>query len=155
MDDPWKRATFIPAVFYRDAAAALDWLEKAFDFERAMVITDSEGNLVHSEMSFEGGTIMIGAEWTDYVAAPGSVGGKNTQCVQVQVKSSVDAHCARAKAAGAEIVRPLEDQFYGDRTYSARDPEGHVWNFGEPVKSVSREEAEKASGLKIEGWMET
>ena len=64
----------------------------------------------------------------------------------------IDAHCERAKAAGAVIVRELENQFYGDRTYSARDPEGHVWSFGQTLQKVSREDAEKASGLKIEGW---
>ena len=51
------------------------------------------------------------------------------------------------------IVRELQNQFYGDRTYSARDPEGHVWSFGQNLQNVSREEAEKASGLKIEGWL--
>ena len=50
------------------------------------------------------------------------------------------------------IVRELADQFYGDRTYSAKDPEGHIWTFGQAVRRVSREEAEQASGLKIQGW---
>lgn len=119
-----------------------------------MLITDSAGNLSHSEMSFEGGVIMVGPEWAAYTAAPVSVGGKNTQNIHVHLSQSVDAHCARATAAGAEIVRALEDQFYGDRTYSARDPEGHVWTFGQTVKRVSRKAAEEASGLKIEGWID-
>jgi uncharacterized glyoxalase superfamily protein PhnB len=59
---------------------------------------------------------------------------------------------ARAAAAGAEIVQQPTDQFYGDRTYRARDPEGHVWTFAQTVRRVSREEAERASGFKIEGW---
>src|ERR1700730_2478946 len=67
-------------------------------------------------------------------------------------KEGRDTHCAQARAAGAVIVREPDDQFYGDRVYSAKDPEGHVWNFGQTVRVVSREEAEKASGLKIEGW---
>lgn len=50
------------------------------------------------------------------------------------------------------IVCPPEDQFYGDRVYSVRDLEGHVWSFGQTVKIVSRDEAEKATGLKIGGW---
>lgn len=57
-----------------------------------------------------------------------------------------------APAAGATILTEPEDQFYGDRTYRARDPEGHVWTFAQTVRRVSREEAEAASGLKIEGW---
>ncbi|MFP5404770.1 MAG: VOC family protein, partial [Gammaproteobacteria bacterium] len=79
MEDPWKRPAFMPALFYKDAFAALDWLEKAFGFERTMVITDLHGNLAHAEMGFDGGVVMIGSEWTDYTAAPDSVAGKNTQ----------------------------------------------------------------------------
>ena len=149
-----KGQTFTPALCYKDASAALDWLERAFGFERSMVITDDEGNLGHSEMRFEDGVIMIGSEWADYTAAPCSTGGKNSQNVHVQLNEDVDAHCARSSAAGAEIVRPPEDQFYGDRTYSARDPEGHVWTFGQKIRDVSRTEAERASGLNIEGWPE-
>lgn len=147
-----KRSTFTPALCYKDASAALDWLEKAFGFERVMVITDHDGHLAHAEMRFEDGVIMVGSEWTDYTASPCSISGKNTQNIHVQLDEEVDPHCARAKAAGAEIVRPLEDQFYGDRTYSARDPEGHVWTFSQTKRDVSKSEAERASGFKIEGW---
>lgn len=58
----------------------------------------------------------------------------------------------RAKSVGAEILQTPKDEFYGDRTYRARDPEGHVWTFGQTVNDVSREEAEQASGLTTEGW---
>lgn len=57
------------------------------------------------------------------------------------------------RAAGATIVREPADQFHGDRVYSAADPEGHVWSFGQSVRGVSREEAEQLSGLKITGWV--
>ena len=153
MDDPFKRATIGSALFYKDPFAALDFLESAFGFERTMVITDEDGNLGHSEMRFDDGYIMVGAEWADYVASPASTGGRNTQSIHVHLRDGIDAHCARAIAAGAVIVRDLEDQFYGDRTYSARDPEGHVWSFAQTQRYVSREDAEKASGLKIEGWI--
>jgi uncharacterized glyoxalase superfamily protein PhnB len=153
MDDPFRRPTFGSAVFYKDPVAALVWMEKAFGFERMMVITDAKGDLVHSEMKFGDGYIMVGSEYADFVASPASVGAKNTQSIHVQLKDQIDAHCERARAAGAVIVREPADQFYGDRTYMARDPEGHVWSFGQTVRQVSREEAEKASGLKIEGWI--
>ena len=153
MDDQFRRPTFGSAVLYKDPVAALDWLEKAFGFERMMVITDAAGRLVHSEMRFGDGYIMVGGEFADFVASPASVGGKNTQSIHVHLKDGIDAHCARARAAGAVIVREPEDQFYGDRVYSAKDPEGHVWSFGQTVRQVSREEAEKASGLKIDGWV--
>lgn len=152
MDDPFRRPTLTTAVFYKDPWAALDWLEKAFGFERSMVITDKDGKLGHSEMRFGDGLIYVGSEWAEFIASPASIGGKNTQSINVHLRDGLDAHCARARAAGAVIVREPDDQFYGDRVYSAKDPEGHVWTFGQTVRVVSREEAEKASGLKIEGW---
>jgi len=152
MTDPFRRPTFGSAVFYDDPFAALDWLEAAFGFERVMVITDAEGKLAHSEMGYGDGYVMIGPIWNDDVASPRQLGGRNTQTVHVQLTDGIDAHCARAEAAGAVIVRPLATQFYGDRTYCARDPEGHVWSFGQTVATVGRAEAEAASGLTIDGW---
>jgi uncharacterized glyoxalase superfamily protein PhnB len=153
MDDPFRWPTFASAVFYKDPVAALQCLEKAFGFERVMVITDAQGKLVHSQMKFSDGYIMVGGEWADFVASPASAAGRNTQTTHVQLKDGIDAHCERARAAGAVIVREPSDQFYGDRSYMARDPEGHVWTFAQTVRPVSREEAERASGLKIEGWI--
>ena len=153
MEDPFRRPSFGSAVSYRDPWAALDWLEKAFGFERSMVITDKDGRLAHSEMKFGDGYLMVGSEWADFVASPASVGGKNTQSIHVQLQDGIDAHCERARAAGAAILMEPADQFYGDRTYRARDLEGHVWTFAQTVRSVTREEAERASGLKIEGWV--
>jgi uncharacterized glyoxalase superfamily protein PhnB len=148
-----QRPSLSSSLSYRDPKAALKWLERAFGFETAMVITDADGNLGHSEMRFGNGIIMVGNEWTGDHKSPVSIAGKNTQTVHVHLDEDIDKHCARAKAAGAEIIQSPEDQFYGDRTYRARDLEGHIWTFGQTVKAVSREEAEKASGLKIEGWV--
>ncbi|HVP99866.1 MAG TPA: VOC family protein [Roseiarcus sp.] len=152
MDDPYHRSVFTPALFYKDPFAALDWLERAFGFERSMVLTDSSGALGHAELRFADGTIYIGGEWSDFTASPGSVGGRNTQVVHVRVLDDIDGHCERARSAGAVILAEPQEQFYGDRTYRARDPEGHNWTFAQPVRAVSREEAEKASGLNITGW---
>jgi uncharacterized glyoxalase superfamily protein PhnB len=150
MEDPFRRASLIAAVFYKDPNTALDWLENAFGFERTMVITDKDGKVSHSEMRFGDSQIMVGGEWADFVASPASIGGRNTQMLHVHLDGDVDAHCAKAKAAGAVVLQAPADQFYGDRTYRARDPEGHVWTFGQAVRRVGRTEAEKASGLKIE-----
>lgn len=152
MDKPFRRPSLGSAVIYKDPPAALDWLERAFGFERSMLITGQDGEFGHAEMRFGDGYVMIGSEWAEFVASPESTGGKNTQMVHVQLAEGIDAHCARAKAAGAAILQEPSDQFYGDRTYRARDPEGHVWTFGQTVKRVSRQEAEQTSGLKIEGW---
>ena len=83
---------------------------------------------------------------------------RNKQCIRhgthgFQVDTDIDAHCARAHEYGAQIIEPPTTQFYGDRTYRCRDPEGHIWNVSQTVEVVSREEAEAASGLKITGWV--
>lgn len=146
-------AGFRSALFYQDPKAALAWLEKAFGFELVMLLEDAEGNLAHSQMNFGDGYVMIGQEWSDDHKSPRSVGGKNTQTVSIQLDTDIDAHFARAKAAGAVIDAEPTTQFYGDRTYRCRDPEGHIWTVSQTVKAVSREEAEAASGLKITGWI--
>ena len=154
MTDQPRRATLAPAVIYKDPDAALDWLENAFGFERSMVITDADGNLSHAEMTVGECFLMVGAEWAGHVASPASVGGKNTQSVHVHLhEDDIESHHDRAVAAGAQIVREPEDQFYGDRVYAAKDPEGHIWTFSQTVRQISRKDAERASGLKIEGWI--
>lgn len=147
------RSTLTSALCYRDPKAALKFLEAAFGFELVMLIEDGEGNLAHSEMRCGDGLIMIGSEWSQDHKSPASVGGKNTQTVHIHVDEDVDAHCERARAAGFEILMEPADQFYGDRTYRCRDPEGHFWTVGQTVQAVSREDAEAASGLKIQGWL--
>ena len=151
---PDSRASLTSALCYRDPRAALAWLEKAFGFEvvhadrgrgRAMWPTPRCGSA--------NALVMVGSEWSADHDSPASIGGKNTQTVHIQVATDIDAHCERARAAGAEIIMEPEDQFYGDRSYRCRDPEGHIWTVGQTVKVVTREEAEAASGLKIEGWV--
>lgn len=152
MHDLFQRPVFTPSVFYRDHLTALVWLEQAFGFTRSMLITDREGRFGHAEMRCGQGTIMVGGEWAAQIASPASVGGKNTQGVHVLLPDGLEAHCERARAAGAVIVQEPAEQFWGDRNYRARDPEGHEWTFCQVVRNVSRAQAEQASGLRIEGW---
>ena len=143
---------FTSSLTYRDPKAALAWLERAFGFEITMAIDgppEAPQN-GHYEMSCAGqGRVMIGAEWAGWTRSPGSLGGANTQNVHVQVDGGIDEHCERARAAGAVILAEPEDQFYGDRTYRAVDPEGHHWTFGARVRDVTRSEAEAALGQPI------
>ncbi len=141
------------ALFYRDPRAALAWLEKAFGFEVTMLIETADGEVAHSQMTYGGSTVMIGSEWSADHQSPASVNGRNTQTVHIQLDDDIEGHCQRARDAGADIVAELEDQFYGDRTYRCRDPEGHIWTVSQTTKVVSRQDAEVASGLKITGWM--
>ena len=149
MTDPDRPKGLSSAVCYQDAKAAYRWLEEAFGFEPLFVILDADGNLGHSEMTFGNSVVMVGSEWSADHRSPKSVGGKNTQSVHVQLAEGedVDAHCQRAREAGAEILQEPETQFYGDRTYRARDMEGHIWTFGVTEKRMTPEEWDKASGL--------
>lgn len=152
MYDPFDHATLGVGIFYRDPRAALDWLATAFGFERSMLVTDQAGQLVHAEMRFGDAYLIIDSEWTDDIASPASMNGRNTQSVYLRVRADIDGHCATARAAGAVILQEPQDQFYGERVYRARDPEGHVWIFAQTIKIVSKEEAEKLSGFTIDGW---
>ena len=93
MDDPFRRPALASGVFYRDHWAALDFLEKAFGFERTMVITDKDGNLAHSEMRFGDSLIYVGSEWADFVASPASIGGKNSQSIHVHLQDGTVIAC--------------------------------------------------------------
>ena len=137
------------AVSYQDSKAAFRWLEDAFDFEPLFVLLDADGNLAHSEMGYGNSVVMVGNEWSDDHKSPKSIGGKNTQTVHVQldVGDDIDAHCEKARAAGAEIVAEPETQFYGDRTYRAKDPEGHIWTFGVTVAAKTAAEWDAEGGF--------
>ena len=145
------RPKLIPAICYRDSRAALSWLEQAFGFELVFLIEDGQGNVAHSEMRFGDACMMIGNEWSADHKSPASLDGKNTQTVHIQLsEGDLDAHCARARAAGADIIAEPETQFYGDRTYRCRDPEGHIWTVSRTVEDVSIAEMERRTGLKID-----
>lgn len=149
MTDAHRPKGLSSAVSYQDAKAAYRWLEDAFGFEPLFVILDADGNLAHSEMRYGDSVVMVGNEWSDDHRSPRSIGGKNTQSVHVQLApgDDIDAHCARARAAGAAVLQEPETQFYGDRTYRATDPEGHIWTFGVTVQALTPAEWDANSGM--------
>ena len=146
MTEP-KRPTIASCPCYRDPKAALAWLETAFGFEPTMVILMPDGSLAHSEMRFGDGMIMVGNEWSDAHKSPASIGGKNTQSTHIQLDEDIDAHCERARKAGAIIEQEPDTQFYGDRTYRCIDPEGHIWTFGQTVEVMTPEQWDKVAGV--------
>jgi uncharacterized glyoxalase superfamily protein PhnB len=118
-----------PVLSYRDAPAAIRFLHAAFGFETLMEVPNPDGTIAHAEMSLDGAVIMLGSEksdmgWTSPLGLPAV-----NQTVYIALDDP-DVHCARAKAAGAEIVREPQDTDYGSREYGARDLEGHHWSFG-------------------------
>ncbi|HTX48866.1 MAG TPA: VOC family protein [Caulobacteraceae bacterium] len=139
-----------PLIFYRDARAALDFLERAFGFETRMVVDDGQGGVIHSESVFEGHVVMVsGPPPAPKYASPLDLGGRRTGSIHVQLKDGIDALCERARAAGATIEREPADQPYGDRVFTCFDPEGHAWSFGQEVEALSAEEMAAATGRKI------
>jgi PhnB protein len=123
------RTQIIPYIFCRDVPAALEWLAKAFGFVEKMRTGTPSGG-VHGEMTIDGQLIMMGEGAKDKGMLSVRDAGAATQGVFIYL-ADVDAHCARARAAGAEITKPLEDLPYG-RSYTARDLEGHPWFFTTP-----------------------
>jgi uncharacterized glyoxalase superfamily protein PhnB len=146
---------FKPTAFYRDPLAALKWLEAAFGFETTTLVTEPSGKVGYSEMSFHGGSVSINPEFSSEIigdarmVSPLEIDGRSTQFIRVHLAEGLDAHCERARAAGARITDEPSDQFYGERTYRALDLEGHVWNFAQPVAELTIAEMEEASGLKL------
>ena len=121
----------IPALRYRNAKAAIDWLGKAFGFEAKMVVPGEGDHIAHAELVLGNGMVMLGDAETEYsyLVGPPVPGQPVTQGLYVVV-DNVDGHYARAKSEGAEILLDLKTQDYGGRDYTARDLEGHVWTFG-------------------------
>ena len=129
----------VPYLMYADAAAAIEFIGKAFGFEERMRMPAPDGSIMHAELGYQNNVVMLATvvpemgygSPKDLPARHGSV---------LCYVDDVDTHYAQAKAAGATITAELEDKFYGDRMYGATDPEGHQWFFATHVKDVAPED---------------
>jgi uncharacterized glyoxalase superfamily protein PhnB len=120
-------STISPCLRYRDARAAIDWLQRALGATPGEVHEGPDGSVGHAEVWFADGCVMLGS-----TPEPGSGRldwGPGAACVYVVIEDP-DERYARAVAAGAEIVREPADTDYGSRDFIAKDPEGNVWSFG-------------------------
>lgn len=126
-------STIIPGMRYRDAHAAIDWLCRAFGFEKHAVYENEQGRVMHAQLVYGNGMLMLSDVRPEglgqYMAQPDEIDGRETQCVYVMVRDC-RAHYERAKAAGAEIIQEYEEKDYGGAGYGCRDPQGHLWSFG-------------------------
>ena len=126
-----------PNVFYDDPAAALEWLSKTFGFETRMSMPGPSGGVIHAEMQVADSAFMMSPTGdAEAWSSPKSLGGSVTQSLYVYV-DDVDAHCERARSAGAVIASEPETMFWGDRTYVAEDLEGHRWTFAQVVEEIA------------------
>lgn len=128
-----SHSSVIPAFRYRDAAAAIEWLCSVLGFTRHAVYEGAGGVINHAELALGGGMIMLGSMKDDEhgrrFKAPSELGGAETSSAYIVVPDA-DAVYARAQAAGATIVRPLQNMDYGSREFAVSDPEGHTWSVG-------------------------
>jgi uncharacterized glyoxalase superfamily protein PhnB len=124
-----------PYLYYEDAGPALEFLEKAFGFEIVSAFRTPEGRVLTSRVRLGSGVIMVGPGMDRFKtrAVPDPEWASSSTYVYVD---DVDAHCKRAREAGARILSEPQQHFGGDRIYAAADPGGHRWTFAQRVKSV-------------------
>lgn len=128
------KSSVIPALRYRNALAGIEWLCKAFGFEKNAVYMGEDDIVAHAQLTFGNGMIMLGSlqngtEYSKQMVQPDEIGMRETQHACLIV-SDADAIYATAKAAGAEMVTDLKEMDYGGKAFSCRDPEGHLWSIG-------------------------
>ena len=128
-----EKARIIPAMRYRNAPKAIEWLCEAFGFEKHLVVPGPDDTIAHAQLKLGNSMIMLGSghgnNYDEVVQPPREPHRLNTQSAYVVIPE-IDAHYKRAVAAGAEIVMDIKDADYGGRGYTCRDPEGIVWSFG-------------------------
>ena len=127
-----NHAQLIPVLSYHDIPAAHDFLVNAFGFSGGGVERDEGGRPIHGEVNMDGATIWLHRMTAEHRLESPLTHDVANAGIFVYVED-VDAHFARAHAAGARIDSPPIDQPYGQREYGARDPEGHRWWFATPT----------------------
>src|SRR5580704_3840385 len=128
-----RKASYIPAGYHtanaclvvRDPALAIDFYKEAFGATELTRLADPRGNIVHAQIRIGDSPIDIAPEQGSYNRSPQSLGG-STVPIGLYVED-VDALAERAIAAGAKVIFPIADQFYGDRGGRLQDPFGHMW----------------------------
>jgi uncharacterized glyoxalase superfamily protein PhnB len=116
--------TLYPSLRYRDAPVAIEFLKQAFGFAEQVVYRNDDGTVAHAQLTYGPSILMLGSDREDIY---GRRAGQGWLYVAVD---DADAHCQRARNAGAEIMTELHDTDYGSRDYTARDLEGNIWSFG-------------------------
>lgn len=131
-----------PYLRVHSAAEAIDFYARAFDAREQFRLTEPSGRIGHAEIRLGSSTLMLSDEYPDRgIRGPRSLGG-TTFSIHLHV-DDVDAAYAQAVSAGATVVRPLQDQFYGERSGTVRDPFGHEWLLGGHIETVTPEEMQR------------
>jgi len=132
----------LPALAVRDAAKALEFYKAAFGaVERYRLVDPESGKIGHAELTINGSMIMLADEYPAFNKAPQTLGGTAVKlCLMVQ---DVDALVEQAARAGATVIMPPKDQFYGHRSASLQDPFGHQWLIQHEIESVEPAEMQR------------
>lgn len=134
--------TVTPYLFIKGAAGAIDYYKKVFGATERMRMPGPNGQVMHAELQIGDSIVMLGDEQPQMgVKSPHTIGGSGTS-LHVYVQD-VDSVAQKAVAAGAQLVRPVQNQFYGDRSGTLVDPFGHIWSIATHVEDVSPEEMKK------------
>lgn len=134
--------TVTPYLIVKGAAAALDFYKKAFGATELMRMADPSGKVGHAEIRIGNSPIMLADEFPDMgFRSPQSLGG--TPVSILLYVEDVDTRFQQAIGAGAKELRPVKDQFYGDRSGTLEDPFGHVWTVATHTEDLSEEEMRK------------
>jgi PhnB protein len=131
-----------PYLRLRGTAQAIEFYKKAFDAEEIMRLTEPSGRIGHAEIKIGPMVVMLSDEFPEYgIQGPQTLGGTSI-AIHLHV-DHVDALVEQAKAAGAEVIRPATDQFYGERSATIRDPFGHEWLLGQSIEKVTPDEMQR------------
>jgi PhnB protein len=139
-----------PYVICKDAARAIDFYTRVFAATETMRLAEPSGKVGHAELTIEDSMLMLADEYPEHGArGPRTIGGSPVR-LHLYV-ADVDAVVARAVAAGATVVRPVADQFYGDRSGTIEDPFGHVWTVGTKQEQLTTGEVERRYAKMMQG----
>lgn len=131
-----------PHLSVRNGAKAIEFYKRAFGATETMRLEEPSGRLGHAELEIGGACFMLADEYPEVDSiGPETLGGTSV-CLNVHVED-VDALAERAIAAGATLLRPIADQFYGERVALLKDPFGHKWTFASRIEEVSPEEMQR------------
>jgi PhnB protein len=142
--------TIIPYLSIKGAADAIEFYKKAFGATESMRMPQPDGRIGHAELQLGDSRVMLADEFPEMdFRSPRSMGGSPVH-IHMYVED-VDTVVSRAVAAGAKVVRPVQDQFYGDRSGTVADPYGHVWHVSTHTEDVSPEEMRKRAAAQHKG----
>lgn len=148
LPDPGHALT--PHLILRDAARAIDWYVAVFGAVEEFRLTEPSGKVGHAELKLGGGGLMLADEYPEHGAlGPRTVGGTPVR-LHLYV-ADVDAVVRRAVDAGATLLRPVQDEFYGDRCGMLQDPFGHLWQLASRREDVSPEQMQRRWSAMLQG----